>query len=104
MAASHVLNDRCIDCGAAATEFVKEETRMSRTPTVHHCSKKGDYAPGAFESCIHCNPPSESQLAQALEYYLERAATEDEVNGFRDALTNNPDIDIAEYVEAVRVL
>lgn len=77
---------------------------MARSITVHHCASGQEYAPGSFESCSKCNPPSKEQLAKALEYYFERPVTEAEVDDWLDALDSNPEIDMAEYVAAVLAL
>lgn len=77
---------------------------MTRTATVHHCASGQEFASGSFESCVLCNPPSEEQLAQALEYYIERPPTQDELNDLRDYISNHPAGDLASYVDEMKAV
>jgi hypothetical protein len=77
---------------------------MARTTTVHHCASGTEYAPGTFESCIRCNPPTDEQLKADLAYYLEHEPTKDDIEAYREWRLENHDTATAEYVEAVLAL
>lgn len=77
---------------------------MARITTVHHCATGQRYAPGAFESCIRCNPLTDERLAAELEYYFMRRPAKSEIDDYREWRFENPNIDTVEYVEAVQAL